>query len=330
MKAIQLSQPGGPEMLKYVDLPTPKPGPGEVLVKAHSIGVCMPEVYVRQGVYAWMPRLPCIPGIEMSGTVVEAGPGCRQLKVGQNVFVCAREFDERANCYAEYFKGSESRIYPVPDGVDLEQVAGLANYQVAWHLLNSALKGFQYDSVLIVAAAGGVGTGLVQLSRAYGKRVIGVVSSADRGIYARAQGCHDIIDRKTQNVVDEALRLTDGRGVDLIIDCVGGAGMLKLFDALERFGMLLLYGRIDGPVNGNIYEAINKKPWRSAAFRYFTIHTLDDWPERRALATHELLRLMKDGKISVPIFDRVPLADAPRAHRIFESGAVMGKLLMKP
>ncbi len=333
MKAVQITETGGPEVLKYIDLPTPKPGPGQVLVKAHAIGVCMPEIYVRQGVYAWMPPLPVVPGIEMSGTVVEAGSGCTQLKVGQRVFVCAREFKERANCYAEYFVGPENLIYAVPDGVDLDQVAGLANYQVAWHLLNSALKGFQYDSALVVAAAGGVGAALVQLAKAAGKRVIGVASSPARGAFARAQGADDIINR-TQggagSVVEQTLKLTQGRGVDLILDCVGGPQMTGLFEALDRFGMLLLYGRIGGSPSGNIHDAIHKKPWRSNAFRYFSMHTLDDWPELRATCTHDLLRLMSEGKINVPIYDRIPLAEAPRAHRVFESGAVMGKLLMKP
>ena len=325
-----MTETGGPDVLQYVDLPTPKPGPGEVLVKAHAIGVCMPEIYVRQGVYAWMPPLPLTPGIEMSGTVVEAGSGCSKLRVGQKVFVCAREFKERANCYAEYIAGPENVIYAVCDGVDLDQVAGLANYQVAWHLLNSALKGFQYDSVLVVAAAGGVGTALVQLAKAYGKRVIGVVSSPERADFARAQGADEIIDRKHGSVVEQTLKLTSGRGVDLIVDCVGGPCMTALFDALERFGMLLLYGRLEGPATGNIHDAIHKKPWRSGAFRYFTMHTLDDWPDLRARCTHDLLRLLSEGKIKVPIYERIPLAEAPRAHRIFESGAVMGKLIMKP
>lgn len=330
MKAIQITETGAPEVLKYVDLPTPKPGAGEVLVKAHAIGVCMPETYVRKGVYAWMPKLPLIPGIEMSGTVVETGSGCTKLRVGQKVFVCAREFKERANCYAEYIAAPEHLIYAVPDGVDLDQAAGLANYQVAWHALNSALKGFQYDSVLITAAAGGVGTALVQLAKAYGKRVIGVTSSAERAAFVRAQGADDIIDRKQGNIVEQTLKLTHGRGVDLIVDCVGGPHMTILFDCLDRFGMLLLYGRIEGPPTGNIHDAIHKAPWRSAAFRYFTMHTLDDWPELRAKCTHDLLRLLSEGKFQIPIYDRIPLAEAPRAHRVFESGQVMGKLIMKP
>ena len=108
----------------------------------------------------------------------------------------AREFKERGGCYAEYLAAREDLIYPLPEGVDLDQAAGLANYQVAWHLLNSALKGFQYDSALVVAAAGGVGTALVQLAKAAGKRVIGVVSSDERAAFARAQGADDVVDRK--------------------------------------------------------------------------------------------------------------------------------------
>ena len=330
MKAVQMTETGGPDVLKYVELPTPKAGPGEVLVKAHAIGVCMPETLVRQGVYAWMPPLPLVPGIEMSGTVVETGSGCSQLRVGQKVFVCAREFKERANCYAEYITGPENRIYPVPDGVDLDEVAGLANYQVAWHLLNSALKGLQYESVLVLAAAGGVGSALVQLARVYGKRVIAVTSSAERAAFVRAQGADEVIDRTQSSVIDETLRLTGGRGVDLIMDCVGGPQVTTLFKCLERFGLLMLYGQLEGMASGNIIESIHRPPWRSGAFRYFTMHTLDDWPELRARCTYDLLRLLKEGKISVPIHVRVPLAEAPRAHRIFEAGEVMGKLIMKP
>ena len=330
MKAIQITETGGPEVLKYIDLQTPTPDPGEVLVKAHAIGVCMPETLVRKGAYSWMPPLPLIPGIEMSGTVVEAGSGVSKLRVGQNVFVCAREFKERSGCYAEYLVANENTIYAVPEGIDLDQVAGLANYQVAWHLLNSALKGFQYDSVLVLAAAGGVGTALVQLAKAAGKRVIGVVSSDARAAFARAQGADEVIDRKRGNIVDQVKQLTHGRGVDLVLDLAGGASMTALFDGLDRFGMLLLYGRLEGPPTGDIHAAIEKKPVRSLAFRQFTMHTLDDWPDLRAHCTHELIRMLHEGAITVPIYERIPLAEAARAHRVFESGKVMGKLIMKP
>lgn len=330
MKAIRITRTGGPEVLEYVELPTPEPEGDEVLVKAHAIGICMPETYVRKGTYKWMPKLPAIPGIEMSGTVVKAGAGVRSLKVGQPVFVSAREFEERAGCYAEYVKAPEHKIYPVPEGVDLDQVAGLANYQVAWHLLNSALKGFQYDSVLVMAAAGGVGSALVQLAKAAGKRVIGVVSSQARGEFAREQGADAIVDRTRGDIVAQVRELTGGRGVDLILTIAGGKSMIPLFDGLDRFGMLLLYGRMEGSPEGDIAAAVEKAPVRSLAYRYFSIHTLDEWPEMRARATHELIRMLHEGTIKVPIYDRIPLAEAPRAHRVFESGEVMGKLIMKP
>ena len=330
MKAIRITRTGGPEVLEYVEVPTPEPAGDEVLVRAHAIGVCMPETYVRKGTYRWMPKLPAIPGIEMSGTVVKVGPGARKLKVGQPVFVSAREFEERAGCYAEYVKASENKVYPVPAGVDLDQVAGLANYQVAWHLLNSALKGFQYDSVLVMAAAGGVGTALVQLAKAAGKRVIGVVSSQARGDFARSQGADAVVDRTQGDIVDQVMEATGGRGVDLIQTIAGGTGMLRLFDCLDRFGMLVLYGRVDGPPQGDIAAAVERKPMRSLAYRYFSIHTLDEWPEMRARATQALIEMLREGRIAVPIYDRIPLAEAPRAHRVFESGEVMGKLLMKP
>lgn len=330
MKAIQITETGGPEVLKYIDLPTPKPGHGEVLVKAHAIGVCMPETLVRKGTYQWMPPLPAIPGIEMSGTVVEAGSSVSKLRVGQTVFVSAREFKERGGCYAEYLVAAESALYALPEGIDLDQVAGLSNYQVAWHLLNSALKGFQYESVLVLAAAGGVGTALVQLAKAAGKHVIGVVSSDARAAFARKQGCDAIVDRKHGSVVDQVKALTNGRGVDLILDMAGGPHMTQLFDCLDSFGMLMLYGRLEGPPTGSIHDAIGKKPVRSLAFRQFTMHTMDHWPELRARCTHELIRMLSAGIIQVPIYERIPLAEAARAHRVFESGQVMGKLIMKP
>lgn len=330
MKAIRMSRTGGPDVLEYVDLPTPRPGPGEVLVKAHAIGVCMPETMVRKGTYLWMPPLPVIPGIEMSGTVVEAGSAVKKLGVGQPVFVSAREFEQRAGCYAEYIAVREPLLYPLPAGVDLDQAAGLSNYQVAWHVLNTALQGFQYRTVLVFAAAGGVGTALVQLAKAAGKRVIGVTSSGERAAFARAQGADEIIDRKNGDVVDQVKQATGGRGVDLVLDIAGGPGMIRLFDCLAPFGMLLLYGRLQGPPQGNIHAAIENKPARSLAFRHFTIHTLDDRPDLRARCTNELIRLLHEGVIQVPIHARVPLSDAPRAHRLFESGEVMGKLIMKP
>src|ERR1043166_3426722 len=120
MKAIRMQRPGGPEVLELVELPAPRPGPGQVLIKADTIGVSMPEVLVRKGTYAWMPPLPAIPGIEMSGTVVECGAGVAERAVGDRVFVSARDLPVRAGCYAEYIAVPERAAHRLPPDCDLE------------------------------------------------------------------------------------------------------------------------------------------------------------------------------------------------------------------
>src|SRR5215471_16900903 len=128
VKAILLTRTGDPSVLEYVDVPLPRPRDGEVLVKADTIGVSRPEIMVRKGIYPWMPKLPAIPGIEMTGTVVECGRDVTGLALGQQVFVSARELPERAGCYAEYIAVPARAPFPLPDNVDLEAAACLSNY----------------------------------------------------------------------------------------------------------------------------------------------------------------------------------------------------------
>ena len=329
MKAIQFSKPGGPEVLELVEVPTPVPGPTEVLIKAHAIGVGMPEVLVRMGAYAWMPPLPAIPGIEMSGTVAALGERVSTLEVGQPVFVSAREFKVRGGCYAEFVAAEEKAVYALPAGVDLDEAAALSNYQVAWHLLHSATQGFQYESVVVLAAAGGVGTALVQLARKSGKRVIGIVDTEEKARFALLQGCHSAVDFHGGRVAEEVRRATSGRGVDLLLDPVGGPGTSRNFELLAPFGMLVLFGELDGPPEANVHEAL-KRGARSLAMRHFTMHTLDHRPELRSKATSELLRMLAEKIIRPPIHERIPLAEARRAHELLEAGKVLGKLIMKP
>jgi len=187
MKAIVMERPGGPEVLRYVDVPMPEPAPGQVLVRAHAIGVGMPEVLVRRGQYGWMPPLPAIPGIEMSGVVAKVGAGddvCRRAAVSSR----RGELKVRGGCYAEYIAAEAEALYPLPEGIDLDAAAALSNYQVAWHLLHSAPNGMRYESFLATAAAGGVGSALVQLGKLDAKRVIGVVDSDERVTFVLALG----------------------------------------------------------------------------------------------------------------------------------------------
>ena len=322
MQAIQMQQPGGFDVLKLVELPTPSPGPTEVRIKAHAIGVSMPEVMVRKGIYHWMPPMPTVPGIEMSGVIDAVGAKVAKLKVGQPVFASAREFKERGGCYAQYLVAQEHTVYPLPAGIDLDLAACLSNYQVAWHLLNTALQGFQYRSVLVLAAAGGVGSALIQLAKADGKRVIGLTSSDEKVKFALAQGADAVVNYRTNTPTEK---------VDLILDPVGGEGTGPLFDLLNPFGMLMLYGSLQGvPDAKSVMDGIRRPPIRSLAFRQFTMHTMDARPELRAPATNELIRLLSEGKIAPAIYKRLPLAEAARAHELLEGGKVLGKIILKP
>ncbi len=141
MKAILLSRTGDPSVLDYVEVPVPRLNPGEVLVKADTIGVSRPELLVRRGVYAWMPPLPVIPGIEMAGTVAELGANATRFAVGRKVYVTARELPVRAGCYAEHIAVPERALFALPPETDLEAAACLSNYQVAYHLLHTATRG---------------------------------------------------------------------------------------------------------------------------------------------------------------------------------------------
>lgn len=329
MKAIWLSRPGGPEVLEYREIPTPEPRPGQVLVKAHSIGVNMPEVLVRRGEYPHMPALPTVPGIEMSGEVVAVAPGVRALREGQPVYVSARELPQRAGCYAEYIAVDEHVPYMLPAGVDFEAAATLSAYQVAYHLLNSATRGHRYESVLVKAAGGGIGTALIQLGCAAGTQVIAAVRSDEKAEFVLDQGAAVAVNERTQDLEEQVTETTGGRGVDLVLDPVGGSAFAGNFDLLAPLGMVVLFGFLDGWPS-EVLPAMRKHARYSPAMRVFNMHTFNDDRETRRTATEVLLQMLAEGVIRPVIQERVPLAEAARAQAMLENGRVLGQLLLSP
>lgn len=330
MKAIWLDRPGPPDVLKYRDTPTPVPAAGQVLVRAHSIGVSMPEIIVRRGEYDWMPPLPTIPGIEMTGLVAMLGEGVTSVEIGQPVFVSARDLPERRGCYAEYLAVNADALYLLPQGIDLEAAASLSNYQVAWHLLHSAPRGNPYESVLVTGAAGGIGSGIVQLAKLAGKKVIALVDTAEKATFARSVGADGAINSMAENVTETLHELTGGEGVDLILDSIGGPGFPAHFERLAPSGLVVNYGMLDGLASGDVLGAMQKRPTDSLGLRAFSMHIFDKDRKRRREATKELINLLAAGKIKPEIAERLPLAEAARAHTMIESGVVKGKLILKP
>ena len=330
MKAILLRHPGGPDALEYTEVPTPIPSDDEVLVKADTIGVSMPEVLVRCGTYAWMPPLPAIPGIELSGTIVARGYNVTSHEIGGKVFVSARDLPVRAGCYAEYIAVPPSAAHKLPAGCDLEAAACLSNYQVAYHVLHTAARGVEAKTVLVHTAAGGVGSAAVQLALIAGMQVIGVAGSDAKTAAIRGLGAHHTINYRSEDVVARVREVTEGRSVDLILDPIGGKGFARNFAMLAPLGMVISYGGLDGPPDPDLLSSMRAHSSKSPAVRFFTIHSFDDQPDIRAATMRTLLGHLAAGRIRPLIHDRLPLSEAAHAHELLESGAVIGKLLLKP
>jgi NADPH2:quinone reductase len=331
MKAILLTRTGDPSVLEYVDVPLPRPRDGEVLVKADTIGVSRPEIMVRKGIYPWMPKLPAIPGIEMTGTVVECGRDVTGLRIGQRVFVTARELAERAGCYAEYIAVPARAPFALPDDIDLEAAACLSNYQVAWHILHTAGRVVPGGTVVVDSAAGGMGSALVQLSRIAGMRVIAMAGGAEKIKALMDFGVDHVIDHTRGDPAARVAEITAGKGADLVLDGVAGTGFAQKFPMIGDFGMIVFYGWLAGRPEENLIQNLAVTHYgKSPAVRFFSMHTLDDKPSLRAASMNDLIGKLRDGAIHPLIHGRLHLSQARQAHEMLEARRVIGKLLLKP
>ncbi len=329
MKIIQFSEPGPPSVLRCLDVPIPEPGPGEVLIRAHAIGVGIPDTLIRAGTYSWMPPLPAIPGTELAGTIEKIGAGVTSRKVGQRVYATARERLHRGGHYAEYVAAPAEATFVLPDNVDFDAAASLANYQVAYHIFGDAVRPQRGQSLLIYAAAGGMGNALIDLAKAASLVIIGVVSSEGKGRFARELGAHHVIDRKSDNVSERVREMTAGRGVDIIIDPVGGPSVPGNIAMLAPCGMLVVYGGLGGKAQFDLQSTLRASK-NSPAIRQFSIHTWDHMVDERRAGMRALIDMLAAGKLHPRIHARLPLTEAARAHQMLESGVVLGKLLLVP
>ena len=329
MKLIQFQKPGPPGVMQLLDVPIPEPKSGEVLIKAHAIGVGMPDCLIRAGTYSWMPPLPATPGTEMSGTIEKVGPGVTSRHIGQRVYTTARERPHRGGHYAQYVATPAEATFILPENVDLDAAAALANYQVAYHIFNDAVQPKEGQSVLVYAAAGGMGNALIDLAKAAGLTVIGAVSSGDKARFARELGADHVIDRKSEKVAARIGEITGGRGVDIIIDPVGGASIPGNLELLAPCGTLVVYGGLGGKATLDLQSTMRASK-NSPALRQFSIHTWDHLVEERRAGMRALIEMLAEDKLHPRIHARLPLAEAGRAHEMLEGGEVLGKLLLEP
>jgi NADPH:quinone reductase len=330
MKLIEFREPGPPSVLRVVEAPIPAPKAGEVVVRAHSMGVGIPDTLIRAGTYGWMPPLPATPGTEMSGTIETVGPGVTSRRPGQRVYTTARERPHRGGHYAEYIATPAEATFVLPDSADMEAAATLANYQVGYHMLRDAVRVMKGQTILIYAAAGGMGNALIDLSLAWGLTIIGVVSTEEKARFARELGAHHVVNRKTENIAERIKSLTGGSGIDVVIDPVGGPTVAGNLALLAPMGMLVIYGGLGGRDHGDVLAAMRGLGRISPAIRTFSIHAWDHRVEERRAGMRALIDMLGAGALHPRIHDRLKLSDARRAHEMLESGAVIGKLLLQP
>jgi NADPH2:quinone reductase len=322
VKAVRVHQTGGPEVLKYEEVPKPSPAAGQALVRVNAVGVNFVEVYQRTGLYPL--TLPFIPGSEAAGIVEQVAGDVTSVKVGQRV--ASVSF---MGAYAEYALAPADRLVVLPDRVtDRIGAAVMLQGTTAHYLTHSTYALSSSDSCLVHAAAGGTGLLLCQMARRRGARVIGTVSTEPKAALARAAGADEIILYTSQDFVAETKRLTAGAGVQVIYDSVGQTTFLKGFDCLARRGMMVLFGQSSGPVDPFNPQILNHK-----GSLFLTRPTLHHYVATRAeLLEHAnaVLGWVADGTLEVRIEREFPLVDAAEAHRELESRRTTGKLLLIP
>jgi NADPH:quinone reductase len=324
MKAIRAMEAGGPEVLRFEDIPTPEPKEGEALVRIEAAGVNFIDVYFRAGHYK--APYPMTLGAEGAGTVEAVGPGTEGAGVRPGDRVGSVNF---SGSYAEYAIARVDRLVAVPEGVTTRQAgAALLQGMTAQYLTRSTYPLREGDACLVHAAAGGVGLLLCQMARRIGARVIGTAGSPEKAELARRAGAHEVIEYRKQSFADEVKRLTGGRGVQVVYDSVGKDTFAGSLDSLALRGTLALFGQSSGKVEPVDPQILNQK-----GSLYLTRPTIFHYVARReelVERSNEVLGSIGRRELDVKVFREFPLAEAAEAHRLLEARKTTGKLLLIP
>ncbi|MFF4464480.1 zinc-binding alcohol dehydrogenase family protein [Streptomyces mirabilis] len=326
MRAVEIQEYGGPEVLRVVEAEVPTPGPGQVSIDVAYTGVNFADLKARADGYR-VPALPFVPGLEASGRVRALGAGVTGLAVGQQVAALTQ-----GGAYADVVVADAVTVFPLPPGVDLRTGATLPTVlPTAYALIHTVGRLQPGETVLVQGAAGGVGTVLGQLASAAGAgAVLGVVSSEAKAEYAREHGYDEVFvtSSTTPSFVKEVREATDGRGVDLALDPVGGETLRASLDSLAPFGRLVSFGNASGA-----------QPWQvgqpdlyplALSVSGFSILTLAQTsPTELRTLTERAFRTVVDGVVSLPVTAEFALPDAAEAHRLMGTRTSTGKLLLR-
>jgi NADPH2:quinone reductase len=322
MLAIQVDQPGGPEVLKVADLPVPVCGPDQLVVELAFSGVNFIDIYQRQGIYP-MPS-PYVPGLEGSGVVTEVGSAVQDFSVGDKV-----AWPSSLGSYSQIHAVNATSVVKVPEGVSLDVAcAAMLQGMTAHYLVASLYEIKPGDTALVHAAAGGVGQLLCQMISNRGATVIGTASTSKKAEIARTAGATDVIRYDTEDVAAKAKELTNGIGVDVVYDGVGQATFEGSLASLKRRGMMALFGGASGMVPAFDLQALSRM-----GSLFVTRPTLADYiagPGEMQWRADEIFAELLAGKLNFAIGKTYPLKDAKDAHADLAARKTTGKLLLVP
>ncbi len=322
-KAIRFHEFGGPDVLQYETLELPEPGPGEIRIRHTAIGLNLIDTYHRSGLYPM--DLPSGLGSEAAGVVEALGPGVESFQVGDRVVYTGRP----PMAYAQARNWTADRAVPIPGNIsDEEAAAVLLKGLTAWYLLRRSYPAQPGDTVLLYAAAGGVGSLASQWCKHLGVRVIGIVSTPAKAEQARAQGCAEVLLADDKDIPGKVRDLTAGEGVAAVYDSVGKDTFIDSLDCLRPHGVMVSFGNASGPVDPFSPAELAKR--HSLYVTRPILFDFIDTRERLLDACEELFAVIESGAMKIQVNQRYPLSDAAQAHRDIEARKTTGSTVLIP
>ncbi len=327
MRAWQVLALGDPrEVLSLDQVPDPEPGPGQVLVRVLGAAANFPDVLMCQGAYQVRPPLPFTPGIELCGEVVRTGDAVTGFAAGDRVIGSPAL---PAGAYAELALMNAGAILPAPDGLDdAEAAAFFITYQTGWFGLHRRAKLTAGETLLVQAAAGGVGSGAVQLGKAAGARVIGVVGGQHKAEVARELGADVVIDRRSQDFVAVVKEVTGGRGADVVYDSVGGEAYTKSTKCIAFEGRILVVGFASGQIPSAALNHALIKNYSIVGLHWGLYQTKE--PQAIGECHRQLTKLVADGAIRPLVSERLGLEEVPGVLHRLSRGDTVGRVVFTP
>jgi len=320
MKAIRVHEFGGPEQLRFDEVPTPKPTTGQVLVKVHAAGVNPYDTYMRAGTYPVKPALPFTPGSDAAGVVESVGEGVTKVKPGGRVYT-ARTL---SGAYAEYALALESQVQPLPANISFAQGSGIyVPYGTAYFALHFSAQAHASETVLIHGGSGGVGTAAIQLARAMGLTVFGTAGTPKGLELIKKEGAHQAFDHKRPGYIDEIMKATGGRGVDIVLEMLANVNLAADMKLLAANGRVIVIGN-RGEITINPRDIMGKR----GSIRAFTLWVVTESEAADIFAG--LNAGMENGTVRPVVGKELPLKDAAQAHIDILAPGAHGKIALIP